>query len=868
MRLAYADLFSLIEKSATIVAPTRLLAAVAAEQFSNRQLASRIESWRRPSIISLNAWLAARWQEARYSVPNIPTLLSPPQEHALWERIIEGASPNLFNGSATARLASRAARLIAEWRIPIDGEAWNHHEDARQFVEWYKRFRRECVDSRWITRSDLWRLLPQWLSNGSCTREPAIFAGFSRPIPAFEDLRPVLGRFAQVHAGKPAPLTDRIRVTSFSDFNGELEHSARWARSAIETNRNPWLSIAVLIPDLPARRKLVERVFTQVFYPGPSASTRRPFERSQTAFHINAAAPLSDTPLVASAFLLLKLASNRIPLSDAGAILRCPFIGGAAQERGLRALADVKLRARRPLEVNLREIEYASADCPVLQALWSRIRGVVRQPALMRDLAGWSQFIGGLLAALDWPGDSDLTGDEQAILGAWKDSLSNLSALGLVSGAVTLDSAIRHLSRILGSASDTGSWSSPVQIFSPADAGGIVFDEAFVTGLSDETWPPRVDISPLVPLKLQCACGVPGSGPESLRSEGQRASSCLFELASVLQGSYSGRLSPFIQNAVFEKAADSPWTGKLPRQSYIPAQLETLEDTQGPRYQSTESARGGSAVIKSQSQCPFRAFAEHRLGARPLEEAALGFDARERGGFLHKALQIVWQQLGTQSRLRGMSPDELSRLVETAVAEAVHENPFEPFHQLASSAERQRLRGLILQWLEIEASRKYPFTVETVEQERAFEVSGLRLRLRVDRIDRLPNGNLVLIDYKSGLMSRNRLKCPRPPEPQLLVYTSAMEGTVDGVFFAELQARDPRVVGLSRDKHFDSKSVDVKGFEWDSYLSESKAEVARLADEFVRGYAAVHPLSGACEYCAAKAICRVNEIGGQEDSTD
>lgn len=864
MRLACADFFSSIEKGATIVTPTSLLAAVAGEQFSNRQLARGMASWQRPSIVSIDAWLTGRWQEARYNTPKAPTLLSRSQEHVLWQRIIEEADANVFNAGATARLASRAAKLIGQWSIPIDGEAWNNHEDARHFIEWYKQFRRECAEHGWITRSDLWRLVPQWLASRSCSLEPTLFVAFSQLTPAFERLRSALGAFAQLECNNSHQSAGSILVKPFLDSGAELEYAARWARTAIE--RDPRSSLGIVIPDLHARRSLVERVFHQTFYPAAARTAAVPLSGSQSAFHINAPAPLFDTPLVSSAFLLLELASNRIRLADAGAILRCPFIKGASGERNLRALADAKLRSRRSLEVNLRDIEYAGADCPILTALWPKVRRVVRQPAMMQDLAAWSKFIGDLLAAVGWPGDTELSGDEQEILDAWTDGLSNLSALSLVSGAVTLDAAITHLRRILGSAPDTGTWSSPVQIFSSADAAGIVFDEALVTGLSDETWPPRVEVSPLVPLKLQRACGVPGSGPEILRAEAQRASASLFELAPVLKGTYTGRLSPFIQNSVTDESADaSAWMGKLPRQSYTPAKLEQLEDGQGPVYHSNESARGGTAIIKSQSQCPFRAFAEYRLNARPLEEAALGFDARERGGFLHKALQIVWQQLGSQLRLRNMPADELSHLVESAVAEAVQENHFEPFHQIASGAERQRLRDLILLWLEIERSRKFPFTVEIVEEERCFEVPGLRLRLRVDRIDRLQNGNLVLIDYKSGSMSRNKLKCPRPPEPQLLVYASAMEGTVDGVFFAELQARDPRPIGISREKHFDSKSVDVKGLEWDSYLGEWESEVVRLANEFVQGYAAVHPINGACEYCSAKPICRVNEVGGGED---
>jgi hypothetical protein len=76
------------------------------------------------------------------------------------------------------------------------------------------------------------------------------------------------------------------------------------------------------------------------------------------------------------------------------------------------------------------------------------------------------------------------------------------------------------------------------------------------------------------------------------------------------------------------------------------------------------------------------------------------------------------------------------------------------------------------------------------------------------------------------------------------------------------------VIGISREKHFESKSVDVKGREWDSVLAESGAEIVRLANEFVQGYAAVHPINGACEYCSAKAICRVNEIDGQEETAE
>jgi ATP-dependent helicase/nuclease subunit B len=157
--------------------------------------------------------------------------------------------------------------------------------------------------------------------------------------------------------------------------------------------------------------------------------------------------------------------------------------------------------------------------------------------------------------------------------------------------------------------------------------------------------------------------------------------------------------------------------------------------------------------------------------------------------------------------------------------------------------------------------------VETIEQECIYEVPGLRLRLRVDRMDRLANGKVLLIDYKSGKQTRNKLNCPRPQEPQLLVYAAAAGHDVDGVLFGELTPRDPRAVGFSRERHFGGQSVTIIK-DWNRFLAEAEIEVERLANEFVAGYAAVDPLPGACEYCQIKPLCRVRESGAEEPNEE
>ncbi|MFL6354893.1 MAG: PD-(D/E)XK nuclease family protein [Bryobacteraceae bacterium] len=851
------------ENTATVVTPSPLLAAVAAQEFSAYQLNKGMDAWRRPAIYSINAYLAACWHEARYNAPDVPTLLSPYQERLLWQNVIEQQHPDLFDANAIAGMARKSAQLIAEWHIPAGGELWNDHPDGQQFRLWYKTFRRKCLDEGWITRSDLWQLLPKWISSGYCNPDPTTFRGFSTVTRALEQLKCSLGDRATTEPLAARSPGESVPMKSCVDFNQEIEQAARWARAMFEQQRSR--SIGVFVPDLSTRHALVQRTFHQVFYPSTSLNSGC---RDSSVFHVAAAVSLKNHPLIASALLLLELAHPRIHHADASAILRCPFIGGAAPERSARALADLRLRRLRELDISLDQMQWATQACPILTRVWSALRQVLRNGSEQQELPLWAGFIGDLLQALGWPGDAELTSQEQDVVEKWKAALSILASLGLVSRHLSYGTALAYLRRLLDATSaDTGDWLSPVQILDAADASGLEFDCAFLTGLSDETWPPRLPLSPLVPLKLQSIHQVPGSSPTSAQRERERVTRALFSSAPVVTGTYCGRLSPAAHEFVKKATPELPgWEGKLACESYVPVSLEQVDDSKAPPYVATGETRGGTYIIKAQSLCPFRAFAEMRLHAERAEDACFGLDARERGGLLHKALQVIWQELRTQACLRSTPDDELRNLVAGAVSAAITGEQDSPFHEQNALAERERLQGLILEWLGLERNRKQPFTVETTEQKKSFEIAGLQLQLRIDRVDRLKNGRVVLIDYKSGKPMRNQLEGDRPAEPQLLVYAAALGNDVDGIFFGQLKPRELRGIGFSREKHFPDRTAEVKR-DWDSFMQESRENVKRITRGFVEGFAAVAPIKGACNYCGIKPLCRVNESkqGEQED---
>ncbi len=877
MRLACPGLFSCLEKNWTVVAPSRLLAAVAYQQFAAAQLHQGRPTWERPPVLSLSGWLTRCWQEARYASPDVPALLSPNQEHFLWMQIIQQEKPQLFDIDAAARLTSRAARMLAEWQIPSDGEAWPDRGDAAQFRRWLGLFTTQCESNGWTTRAGLWSRLPKWFAAGLSAPNPLAFVsphnGPNAVVPALRILQKGLGsRIHNLHLETPFP-PSVASAKQLDGFAEEAEYAARLARATWEAN--PLHSFAVFVANLPSRRNEIADAFRHVFHPGLCRTLLdhrlSGLSQEPLAYHLSAPTPLHAEPLIAGALLLLEIAQPRMATGTGGALLRSPWIAGGAAERKSRALADLALRRTRELDVSLPDLETASTNCPRLNRIWLAVRQVLQFRDGLAAFGVWSKFIGDLLQAFGWPGDEELNLEEQNILEAWKNALSELGSLSLVAGDVPFEAALAQLHRLLAiGVNAPGSMLAPVQILDATEAAGLEFDSALVIGLGEDSWPPIHPGNPFVPLAVQRKYQVRGSSAQGRSSEAEQLTTNLLGSSQSVGIAWSGRLSPsfksFLKN---EPTAATLWLGKTTWASFKPALLEEQIDVQAPPFVSGPTARGGSGLVKSQSLCPFRAFAEYRLNSGSLEEGCLGFDVRERGGHLHSVLEFVWQKLATLDNLKCTPQAELEKLVQDAALQTVSPKS-SSFGKIAAFVEVERLKRVVLDWLAIERERQQPFTVETTEEERYADLGGLKLRLRIDRVDRLRNGGLVLIDYKSGEQKRTKLKCPRPEEPQLLIYAAGMGSQVQGIVFAQLKRDDPRPVGLTRDKHFPKwKTVDVLGLGWEERMAESRSEVERIAAQFASGYAAVAPKTRAvCDYCAQTALCRIHELRAENEPDD
>jgi RecB family exonuclease len=180
------------------------------------------------------------------------------------------------------------------------------------------------------------------------------------------------------------------------------------------------------------------------------------------------------------------------------------------------------------------------------------------------------------------------------------------------------------------------------------------------------------------------------------------------------------------------------------------------------------------------------------------------------------------------------------------------------------------LPKLIRRWLELE-SRRSPFDIERLEAgSEIARHAGLDFSVRIDRIDRLPDGSRVLIDYKTGAASRD-WHDERPENPQLPLYALLHRRSLIAVAYGKINAADCTFVAeAERGGVFPGKrATRMEGLgSLAELISRWSERIERLAHEFREGRALVEPLPTACRSCHLHGLCRVPSTLDLADAPD
>ena len=817
--------------------------------------------WETPRILPLASWLAALHERALVDGRVDRVLMPELVERQCWQRALDadvGLSP-LLDVDAAARQARTAWQTARAWRVSSTLDTGGS-ADQQAFSRWVGRFVRDSRSTGRIDAASATDEVIELIVQGAMADAlPAnvLMAGFLRLSRQSEQVIDAL-RAAGCTVLQLAPMAQATAVRRcHADDSTELIGVATAVRGALEDD--PTAELGVVIPNLGQQRDRVLRTFDQVFFPGMSpgaiAAAVRPYD-------ISLGTSLIDEPVVQAAWLDVKLALAGLQGTEIPAWLLSPYLLAADADAESRQQLDRRLRERPATLMRASTLRASLPGDSVLAAALRKLERI-RLPTATGG-AVWASVLAEMLRALDWPGRLGVASVEYQAAQAVHRCLDDLQLLDdgekLAPAAVLGQFRRLLVERIFQPESP----SVPVQILGRLESHGIAFDRLWVTGLDAEQWPPETSPSALLDIRAQRKAGVPEAAAESrlaLALDEWRlwcASAPRVDASVALSRDGNALMPAVVITGLPDDTAPIDVPSPPARRIADTASLVSVPDTHGPALAAGTAVRGGARLLENQALCPFRAFASHRLGIRPLEEASPGLDRRQQGTVLHRVLELFWQQVNTHAALVELTESgDVEAVLRDAIDAALAEQTID---EALQGLERERLGRLVGEWLSSRELPREPFRVIAFEAEHSVDREGVCMNLKVDRVDQLESGQSVVIDYKTGTSNSTRSWSEeRIESPQLPLYALTDEA-IEGVYFGEVVRHRPRFLGVASEAGLlDTGRPPVSPFEsWSDWRTHWQASIDAVAREIRNGLATVTPTKSACTYCDLPPLCRVD----------
>ena len=887
-----AEVVSALEQGAVVLTANQRAGQSLRRGFDQKRRAQGLTSWQPPMILAWDVWIATLWRQRVIAGEAAELLLNRTQEHAVWHGILEADDDlaSLRTRDSLAEMAADAwARLCRFNGHERLRETAGFSTDTRSFQRWARAFERRCREDGLLARAQLENVLQQAVASGEIALPEGgvTLVGFDNMTPSQHALiEAVRKRGVIVSELAPARIAGRRVLVEVDDEREELDAAARWVRGVLE--EQPEARVAVLVPSLEAECAGIDRVFREVLaqeIEDIRAENAPPYEFSLGV-------TLVDVPIVATAFNLLRWIGNALPLERVSALLLSPYFA-SGQDRTVRAEFDAfELRHTRMLRpevslekmISLIERSPRRERLPELHETLRRMQRIIQRwfGSQTRLHAEWADAMRELLAEASWGAGEAENSTEFQVRERWESVLDELATLGFDGGRVEFAEALGRLERIAQqTAFVLESRNAPVQVMGPHEAVGEVFDAVWFLRASDLQWPIAMNPSPLLPWAMQKELGMPGTEAAHDAAQATRLTEWIAASAPQVVFSYakessSGRQreSSALAGVTLEHVAIKDLVAAKVEQAVTP--LEEVADAEPIAPPPDRVVRGGARVLQLQAACGFRAFADLRLAAAELESVELGMDAAERGNVVHKALEVFWNAVKSQSALNAMTDAEREEGLNWAINEALHKTA--ELSETAWDAEfidmqRERLQMLLRPWLELEQSRP-PFEVKLNEEPfDDVKVGPLRLNVRVDRVDAGEHGEII-IDYKTGAAAPRDWLTERPDAPQLPLYAILSQAPVlEAVAFAQVRAgKDMGLQGFATDKDTLAKTAKLPAgiATLEAQVEEWRRVLTTLAEDFYRGDTRVRPKKypTTCMHCGQRLICRLDVTKRTDEGDD
>jgi hypothetical protein len=219
---------------------------------------------------------------------------------------------------------------------------------------------------------------------------------------------------------------------------------------------------------------------------------------------------------------------------------------------------------------------------------------------------------------------------------------------------------------------------------------------------------------------------------------------------------------------------------------------------------------------------------------------------------VHDALHRLYAGRPSRSDISGWSDDELRRrcLRAATAAFAQHARNADKMLGELLTLELQRTVSLLHEVVAIDRERS-DFVVDDAERGVAAQIGAVRLQLRCDRIDRLPDDSVLILDYKTGL-PKKFLVYGEARDLQLVVYACAVSQAVAGLGLFNVDARASGIDGAGPALGDDD--------DWNERLQRWIGEVQHLAQQIASGDVRVNLQRGVTDARPLALLSRFAEV--------
>lgn len=786
-------------------------------------------AWLSPRISTRDRWLV----ELATAGEEPSELLSRAQSDALWRRVISDSpqGDSLLEPGTAVRWAAEAWRLLADAELdPTQLRAGREEVDFGAFLDWCADYRARLRAAGWVDSAGA-RLELGALDLPHDGRLSLLDLGSPCPVEA-TTLRRLQAHGWHVERRTPPERKSRCRRVALADEDEELHCALRWAAGRLHVA--PQSRVAVVLLNSTGRTAAIDRAIAKIasdpeLGPGPAGAIFS-HRRAQ------------DRPLVAAALNALELLSERGSFAQLSTWLRGPLAGSDESIASAAALLELDLRGRMLAQVGfvaayrrggLRN-RFLRAVPDLAERLDAALTGLESDRA-NGSPARWAGRWQRALQALGWS-EAVARLDPEA-RARWERGLEGFASLTPMLGELDFPAALDELAAILSAMPSGGAFPvNGIHVLGRVEEVGPGYDAAWVTGLTDTSLPEPARSNPLLPRALQVARDMPWATPSDALHRARLALDGLCRRVDDLVVSWPASRydfetspSPLIVPMTQVDAGALGWDRQ--RSTGAPGVALVSIDDAAPPHRG-ETIKGGAHTLHLQARCPLRAFCQSRLGAKPVDPLERGISARHQGIVVHRALELLVARRAAGDTL---TEDAIS----TAVAGALGELFRGARGMLATlySLEHERVRGLIEQFLETETLR-LPHSAALWEERRDIEVAGFHVRVRIDRIDRMDDGSVAILDYKTGRnVSRPGWFKSRLQDPQLPLYLLDAGIRATSLVIVAIAADAVRYLGVWPDPDmFPGRPLALpEGRSWDAQRDLWRRQIEALVDEFGRG---------------------------------